>query len=147
MGLCDICRTNESKYKCSRCLIPYCSLSCYKSPEHNHDGGIGPSETKQTNTQVQSAAPIITTGEKSSLDESYKSILKNVNFQYYLNHPVVQKELVRINQLIQSDHSQDFDKSNDYLLNLRKFGKKENVLIEEFCLLLTDLLEKEQQKL
>ncbi|KAF8889638.1 hypothetical protein BD779DRAFT_1520201 [Infundibulicybe gibba] len=27
---CQICTTNESKYSCSGCLAPYCSVPCYK---------------------------------------------------------------------------------------------------------------------
>ncbi|KAJ3192207.1 hypothetical protein HK101_006892 [Irineochytrium annulatum] len=28
---CTVCSVATSKYKCSTCLIPYCSLACYKS--------------------------------------------------------------------------------------------------------------------
>ncbi|KAI0338295.1 hypothetical protein BDW22DRAFT_1409646 [Trametopsis cervina] len=27
---CQICRENESKYTCSRCMVVYCSVSCFK---------------------------------------------------------------------------------------------------------------------
>ncbi|KAF9036657.1 hypothetical protein BJ165DRAFT_590899 [Panaeolus papilionaceus] len=27
---CQICQEQPSKYKCSQCLVPYCSLGCYK---------------------------------------------------------------------------------------------------------------------
>ncbi|KAA1471853.1 hypothetical protein DENSPDRAFT_895341 [Dentipellis sp. KUC8613] len=27
---CQICNTNESKYSCSKCLVLYCSVACYK---------------------------------------------------------------------------------------------------------------------
>nr|XP_019529790.2 zinc finger HIT domain-containing protein 3 [Aedes albopictus] len=28
--ICGVCDTNEKKYKCKTCEIPYCSLQCYK---------------------------------------------------------------------------------------------------------------------
>ncbi|KAF9393044.1 hypothetical protein CPB97_004069 [Podila verticillata] len=28
--ICGVCDTNESKYKCPNCTLPYCSLVCYK---------------------------------------------------------------------------------------------------------------------
>ncbi|KAI9144312.1 hypothetical protein BKA69DRAFT_1056879 [Paraphysoderma sedebokerense] len=29
--VCKVCETQQSKYKCSTCYIPYCSLQCYKT--------------------------------------------------------------------------------------------------------------------
>ncbi|ORX78061.1 hypothetical protein BCR32DRAFT_295236 [Anaeromyces robustus] len=31
--ICQVCNENPPKYKCPKCLIPYCSLACYK--KHN----------------------------------------------------------------------------------------------------------------
>ncbi|EKM80551.1 hypothetical protein AGABI1DRAFT_98714 [Agaricus bisporus var. burnettii JB137-S8] len=31
---CQVCSTNPSKYTCSKCYIPYCSVACFK--EHKH---------------------------------------------------------------------------------------------------------------
>ncbi|XP_055852137.1 zinc finger HIT domain-containing protein 2 [Episyrphus balteatus] len=33
-SLCKICNKNDFKYSCPKCNILYCSLTCYKSPEH-----------------------------------------------------------------------------------------------------------------
>ncbi|TFK54581.1 hypothetical protein OE88DRAFT_1655326 [Heliocybe sulcata] len=30
-ALCQVCREHESKYTCSKCMIVYCSVSCYKT--------------------------------------------------------------------------------------------------------------------
>ncbi|KAH3680978.1 hypothetical protein WICPIJ_008028 [Wickerhamomyces pijperi] len=145
MALCGICETNESKYKCSKCLVPYCSLVCYKSSDHKHDETTSQSNDKN---HQQSISPVIKPNlttenddQSKGLNETYRAILADEKFQYYLNHPIVQRELVKINQIIQSDRSHDFHKSNEYLLNLRKFGKNENVLIEEFCCMFTALLQ------
>ena len=33
---CEICGKSESKYKCPKCSLSYCSLACYKN-EEKHD--------------------------------------------------------------------------------------------------------------
>lgn len=32
--VCMLCKCKPSRYTCPRCNLPYCSLSCYKTPEH-----------------------------------------------------------------------------------------------------------------
>uniref|UniRef100_A0A3B4AG79 HIT-type domain-containing protein n=1 Tax=Periophthalmus magnuspinnatus TaxID=409849 RepID=A0A3B4AG79_9GOBI len=34
-AVCLLCHCKPSLYTCPRCNVPYCSLSCYKSPEHS----------------------------------------------------------------------------------------------------------------
>ncbi|XP_072292821.1 zinc finger HIT domain-containing protein 2 [Eucyclogobius newberryi] len=34
-AVCMLCSCKPSLYTCPRCNVPYCSLSCYKSPEHS----------------------------------------------------------------------------------------------------------------
>ena len=29
--LCGVCKVNEKKYKCPACLLPYCSIECFKT--------------------------------------------------------------------------------------------------------------------
>ncbi|KAF9782502.1 hypothetical protein BJ322DRAFT_1101079 [Thelephora terrestris] len=35
---CQICQTSESKYNCPKCMIPYCSLGCYRT--HQVPGNV-----------------------------------------------------------------------------------------------------------
>jgi hypothetical protein len=35
-NLCGVCNVNTSKYKCSRCYLPYCSVACNKTHRENH---------------------------------------------------------------------------------------------------------------
>ncbi|XP_068651258.1 uncharacterized protein [Aristolochia californica] len=42
---CEICKEAQSKYKCPSCLVPYCSLACFKKHKEIPCGQI-PSETK-----------------------------------------------------------------------------------------------------
>ncbi|GAA5971069.1 hypothetical protein JCM21900_003611 [Sporobolomyces salmonicolor] len=34
MPICGICKTQFSRYHCPACNLPYCSLACFRSPEH-----------------------------------------------------------------------------------------------------------------
>ncbi|CZR53213.1 uncharacterized protein PAC_03091 [Phialocephala subalpina] len=34
--LCGVCNENDGKYKCSRCYLPYCSVTCSKQHKINH---------------------------------------------------------------------------------------------------------------
>uniref|UniRef100_A0A8C6T0T1 Zinc finger, HIT-type containing 2 n=1 Tax=Neogobius melanostomus TaxID=47308 RepID=A0A8C6T0T1_9GOBI len=34
-SVCMLCTSKPSLYTCPRCNVPYCSLNCYKSPEHS----------------------------------------------------------------------------------------------------------------
>ena len=35
--ICSVCKSNESRYSCPRCEIPYCSLTCYKKHGNRSD--------------------------------------------------------------------------------------------------------------
>uniref|UniRef100_A0A182LZM5 Zinc finger HIT domain-containing protein 3 n=1 Tax=Anopheles culicifacies TaxID=139723 RepID=A0A182LZM5_9DIPT len=39
-GECDICNTNERKYRCKTCYIHYCSVTCYK--KHQEQPCVAP---------------------------------------------------------------------------------------------------------
>ncbi|CAO3632610.1 unnamed protein product [Cunninghamella echinulata] len=43
---CTICQEAASKYKCSTCRIPYCSLTCYKSHKEIPCQNMPPPETE-----------------------------------------------------------------------------------------------------
>ena len=34
---CSVCNKNKAKYKCPRCMRPYCSVSCYRIHNNNDD--------------------------------------------------------------------------------------------------------------
>lgn len=40
--MCGICEKNQSKYKCSRCYLPYCSVACNKIHRENHPADPDP---------------------------------------------------------------------------------------------------------
>ncbi|KAJ6439623.1 zinc finger domain-containing protein [Purpureocillium lavendulum] len=41
-AMCGVCKTTASKYKCSRCYLPYCSVACNKAHQANHPPDLKP---------------------------------------------------------------------------------------------------------
>ncbi|XP_065197362.1 zinc finger HIT domain-containing protein 3-like [Sycon ciliatum] len=71
---CAICSENASKYKCPRCLIRYCSLTCFKShkescsddaPAQSQQGPDGTATSASSGMRPTSGAPS-TAGNTSS---------------------------------------------------------------------------------
>ncbi|GAB7362513.1 hypothetical protein MBLNU230_g2833t1 [Neophaeotheca triangularis] len=50
---CEICYTNDSKYKCPKCGLRYCSLLCYKPHKASHE------------EEVQTSAPALQLSEST----------------------------------------------------------------------------------
>ncbi|KAH3676008.1 hypothetical protein WICMUC_002304 [Wickerhamomyces mucosus] len=135
---CEICSLQPSKYKCPQCKIAYCSLTCFKSPEHSH------SEIPITQTEQDSTAKINL--EKKTNINLYDSILLDKDMQYLLRDPEIQEELRKIYEALQADNDRDLDKTNDYLLDLRRFGSNKNDKIEDFCQLFIHLQSSKDSK-
>ncbi|KAL7714361.1 HIT-type domain-containing protein [Entamoeba marina] len=60
--LCSVCTLNPSKYKCPKCLIPYCGVTCYQ----NH---------KQQCKPIEQSLPLssVSTKESPKQQIQYKS--------------------------------------------------------------------------
>ncbi|XP_061189879.1 zinc finger HIT domain-containing protein 3-like [Saccostrea echinata] len=54
---CEVCQTNVSKYKCPKCIIKYCSVSCFKLHKE--------SVCKPMLTQSQNKEPRVTAESKT----------------------------------------------------------------------------------
>ncbi|TGZ85003.1 hypothetical protein EX30DRAFT_14231 [Ascodesmis nigricans] len=54
-GQCDLCHSAIAKYKCPTCLIPYCSLACYKPHKLSHTSD--PTATSTIATAASSITP------------------------------------------------------------------------------------------
>ncbi|KAL7926638.1 hypothetical protein ACQKWADRAFT_280931, partial [Trichoderma austrokoningii] len=56
-NLCGVCKISPGKYKCSRCRLPYCSVSCSKAHQQNHPPDP-PKEAPKPATQTPNAPPL-----------------------------------------------------------------------------------------
>lgn len=123
MPICQVCQEAESKYKCPKCVIPYCSLSCFKQhkPE-NYSCSIQKSETDKQTKDCKENAKIdyIPTQEsvKLSKDQLLK-LAKNPVLRKRLEDQHLQKYLKALNQ------SEDPDEIFEQLQNNERFN--------EFC--------------
>ena len=65
--LCGVCKVNEKKYKCPACLLPYCSIECFKthkatcltlsnSPE-DEEGNLGHRVSVEPDTSARDTEP------------------------------------------------------------------------------------------
>ncbi|XWS31325.1 hypothetical protein CRYUN_Cryun23aG0067100 [Craigia yunnanensis] len=59
---CQVCNQAQSKYKCPSCLVPYCSLACFK--RHKETPCVKPESTKEksvtTNVKPESTNDVET---------------------------------------------------------------------------------------
>lgn len=51
--LCEVCATNEFKYRCPKCRVVYCSVGCYKA----HECKPRPAQPKPVEPVKQDATP------------------------------------------------------------------------------------------
>lgn len=106
--LCAICTNVPSKYKCPKCKIPYCSLSCFKSHKDSPECESLPIELKSLIDECKELENIL----KS--DPTLVSYLSRT----ILSKPL-QEQLESIREML--NHS---DKYLSYPPNLFKFLEK-----------------------
>lgn len=139
--LCEICKTAESKYKCPKCSIPYCSIPCYKSAEHIHP---------QVDLTQPVANPTVTqeiTEEEGKIQSKWEKIANDEIIRKLLAEPALQIHLLTILKILKDDKivsnvsdDQRLEIARLKLTDLRAGGIEENVLVEEFVNRALDLL-------
>ena len=72
---CQVCKVNPSRYKCPKCVIKYCSLSCFQS--HKQESGQDQPQSCEVRQSQLSKKPKETTKTKSeALDEEDEHFVK-----------------------------------------------------------------------
>ncbi|GMM36419.1 Hit1 protein [Saccharomycopsis crataegensis] len=156
MSKCLVCNKNDSKYKCPKCKIPYCSLICFKAPAHNHDNNDNsqkaakdeePQLLRKTTKSLTSAG--ITKDKLSKLKPSSQKILQNDKLNgmlSLLSLPQLQIQLIILNKIINDVSLTNEGSAEDRkeiaikkLETLRMDGMHPNELVEEFCQLFEKL--------
>ena len=129
--LCEICGATESKYKCPKCSIHYCSLPCFKNEQHVHDN-----EEPTPKPAPQAEAPAADEEPKSLFDK----IIEDDVVQLFLKYDALQFHLTTICQILNNTNGiLEKDVGNNQatianlkLQDLRSGGINENELVEEF---------------
>lgn len=143
LGNCTICTGEKAKYKCSKCEVQYCSLKCYKSPDHKHEevqekkNDDDHHHHHRDDKKVKIQPPTQST--------KYSDIFNDDKIKYMLSFKALQIHLrsiyeILINNSIPFEKKQDL--ANEKLTSLRTTGSNENELVEEFCQYVTQLLSK-----
>ena len=135
--LCGICQVEQSKYKCPKCSIAYCSLTC-KSESHTHDNL--PTVTDTTSQPPQQQQQTTTTTTTTPGDDKFLKLLQDDQIKYLLNQPSLQFHLLSIIKILidptftpkNSNIEQKLDIANLKLNDLRIGGIEQNELVEEF---------------
>ncbi|CEP63177.1 Hit1p LALA0_S07e04148g [Lachancea lanzarotensis] len=138
---CQICSAQDSKYKCPKCGVRYCSLACFKNAEkHVHDEQTTESKEESKTLSEKVELPVLKTAE---LDTIYR---ESAEIQQLLKYNTVKFHLAKVYRILgarseTTGGSKGSDLSSeakqqlavDYLNALRYGGVHFNEAIEEFC--------------
>lgn len=135
--VCQICKSNPSKYKCPTCSIRYCSLACYKNEELHIHSEKEP-ESKEVGTGIsQSNEDKVSTKLKS---EKFDKIYQNsADLQDLLQYNTVKFHLNKVYKILTTETDASLNSESrkqlaiDYLNTLRYGGGQYNEAIEDFC--------------
>ncbi|CAO3587875.1 unnamed protein product [Absidia cylindrospora] len=121
MDLCRICHVNAPKYKCSTCILPYCSLVCYKThketpcqvpaPKHSED-----IETK--NRQNQTAIEGEDEDETRLTTEQLQQLGACEQIRSFLDYPQIRELVTKIDAAPQPDKLLDAVRKEDSVLKI-----------------------------
>ncbi|SCU86132.1 LAME_0D04654g1_1 [Lachancea meyersii CBS 8951] len=137
---CQICSVEDSRYKCPKCAIRYCSLACFKNTEkHVH----------YEHTTEQKPVPEVALGKQETPmlnSEEFNDVYqKSPEIQELLTYNTVKFHLAKVHRILSVGSgavgSSDTNLSSeakqqlavDYLNTLRYGGVHYNEAIEEFC--------------
>ncbi|EGW35096.1 uncharacterized protein SPAPADRAFT_58239 [Spathaspora passalidarum NRRL Y-27907] len=129
--ICGLCQEQESKYKCPKCKVPYCSIACYKSEAHKHEEKESNQSTPKVNIAIK---------QEDITDNKYASVINDPQIKSMLREPALQVHLLTISKLLNEDsliqgnvnYDQRLELVRLKLQDLRAGGIEENELVEEF---------------
>ncbi|ESX02729.1 hypothetical protein HPODL_05089 [Ogataea parapolymorpha DL-1] len=135
---CQICNEAPFKYKCPRCGLKYCSLKCYKSEKHQD-----PETTTAPQLKPLKHLPKVD-------DPELQKLLDSPEFVQYLKEPVIQLNIRIINEILNDvSITQEYNTegrteiATRKISNLRNKGLEQNAAFDEFCNLVLNLLDNE----
>lgn len=144
--MCQICNVNDDKYKCPKCLIPYCSLSCFKSENHVHLEVI----ESQPNKTALASSPDDTSLQNSTaaIDPKWLKAFNDPILRAMLKSDALQIHLVTILKMLKeplfTNSSNPEEVKEVALLKLNNLrqpnGIEANEIVEEFIQRLLELV-------
>lgn len=130
--ICGICEIQESKYKCPKCSVSYCSLVCFKSEKHVHETVVSSDTNTNTSDTSTSATATGNRFDVVLLDPQIQAMLKIKPLQFHLSTIM---KILSDQQLTNEPTTEGRREiANKKICNLRIGGIEENELIEDFVL-------------
>jgi hypothetical protein len=76
--VCGVCQSLSPKYKCPKCLVPYCSIACCKTHKEAHHSAAAtavlPVEAKEEEEAVTAGLVQLVKGEKPELKKGKRKV-------------------------------------------------------------------------
>lgn len=134
-----MCLKEQAKYRCPKCPVTYCSLTCFKSPSHSHE-----SQAEETRSEkpVVASAPAespstVSINQKIAEDPVINQLLKYKSLQVHL---AVIVKLLNDSSITNEPLAENRREiANMRLCDLRMGGAEENELVEEFVTRIIEL--------
>ncbi|KAM0516049.1 hypothetical protein ACHAPE_005672 [Trichoderma viride] len=99
-NLCGVCEINPGKYKCSRCRLPYCSVSCSKTHQQNHPPD--PPKQEKPADQTPTAPPPTTTAAPIDPSNPFSALATSDKLQLlFKKYPNLPNQLLEIHDATQ----------------------------------------------
>lgn len=130
MAICGLCNVNESKYKCPKCNVNYCSIGCFKDPGHTHESIVEKDTAGNDNKKVLLTDEPENKFNKLISDSQIQSMLKYKSLQFHLS--VILKIINDASITGESVLENRKEIANLKLTNLRSGGLEQNELVEDF---------------
>ncbi|XVF21443.1 hypothetical protein REPUB_Repub12eG0090900 [Reevesia pubescens] len=107
---CQVCNQSQSKYKCPSCLLPYCSLACFKRHKET------PCAKPESTNEKSAATPRFQTERKLEVDDP-SEVLQMLQMQAIASSSEIREALKdeQLQKLIS-----DIDRSPDAMNELDK---------------------------
>ena len=130
MTICGICNIKESKYKCPKCSVNYCSIGCFKDVGHTHQSNEENQKVEDEKKEVLLKAELTSKFDKVINDSQIQSMLKYKSLQFHLS--VILKIINDASITGESVLDDRKEIANLKLTNLRSGGLEQNELVEDF---------------
>ncbi|RCI16607.1 hypothetical protein L249_2233 [Ophiocordyceps polyrhachis-furcata BCC 54312] len=165
--ICGICTTVASKYKCSRCYLPYCSVACNKMHQMNHPPDPKPEPPPTPPRPSQSPAEpttacsarhpfqILATSDKLLwLFSKYPKLPQQLLDIHMETQPPAEDASVRIPASLRQrmpargnwSHEKGIRKGKAALRRARQLPGEAGEAVREYCLLVLLLVEENEAK-
>lgn len=99
LGKCKICSEIGAKYKCPKCLLPYCSVACYKT-HNSSDNCNRPIVAKK----IEEAKEETTTPDILIPEKNLKKLQNSEKVKSLLCNPHLRKMLLHLDQHANHDN-------------------------------------------